>query len=199
MQDEDQVALLEAENGLRQFDEVLRIAGSSFTSRSLNLTPELICHLNMMAVLGIRRSAGKFRTVEIQITNTDHEPPPASDVPQHVKNMCGYVNEHWNSTGDDLYDALHLSAYVMWRLNWIHPFRDGNGRTSRAVSYLVLTVRLGQLLAGKPTIADQIVDNKTPYYVALDRADAAWKQGRLDVSAMQELIGRLLEIQLSAE
>jgi Fic family protein len=85
----------------------------------------------------------------------------------------------------------------MWRVNWIHPFRDGNGRTSRAASYLVLTVRLGQILPGEPTIADQIVENKIPYYDALDDADAAWRQQRLDLSAMEHLIEKLLEKQLS--
>lgn len=86
----------------------------------------------------------------------------------------------------------------MWRLNWIHPFRDGNGRTSRAVSYLVLTIRLGQILGGEPTIPDQIVDNKLPYYDALDDADAHWRDSRLDLTVMQRLIERLLEKQLDS-
>src|SRR5437660_648445 len=113
--------------------------------------------------------------------------------------MCRYVNEHWRAADEDLKDALHLAAYLMWRLNWIHPFRDGNGRTSRAVSYLILTIRLGQILGGKPTIADQIVDNKDPYYKALDDADAAWKENRLDLTAMEKLLNRLLEVQLASQ
>jgi len=102
-------------------------------------------------------------------------------------------------SSDDLADAVHLAAYVMWRINWIHPFRDGNGRTARAVSYLILNIRLGQLLTGEPTIADQIVENKIPYYDALDDADAAWKDQKLDVSTMEKLITRLLEKQLSSD
>ncbi|HET9282483.1 MAG TPA: Fic family protein [Candidatus Angelobacter sp.] len=51
--------------------------------------------------------------------------------------------------------AIHLAAYVIWRLNWIHPFADGNGRTSRALSYLVLCTRLGERLPGTVTIPDQ--------------------------------------------
>lgn len=198
IKDEDQVALTEAANGLQQFDEVLRIAEAAIKTKQFQLTPEMVKELNRLAVQNVRRSAGQFRTVPISITNTLHEPPPANEVPSHVAEMCNYVNQHWRKAGKDLQDAFHLAAYLMWHLNWIHPFRDGNGRTSRAVSYLVLTVRLGQILGGQPTIPDQIVDNKDPYYKALDDADAAWRGGRLDLGAMEDLLNRLLENQLGS-
>lgn len=86
----------------------------------------------------------------------------------------------------------------MWRLNWIHPFADGNGRTSRIASYVVLSIRAGAILPGTPTIPDQIVDNRNPYFDALDAADLAWKEGRVDVSKMEELLGALLARQLTS-
>lgn len=106
--------------------------------------------------------------------------------------MCDYVNGQWDAT-----TPIHLAAYVMWRLNWIHPFADGNGRTSRVVSYLVLSVRAGSLLPGTPTIPDQIVDNRKPYFDALDSADRAFREGRVDVSKMEALLGTLLANQLA--
>lgn len=84
----------------------------------------------------------------------------------------------------------------MWRLNWIHPFADGNGRTARIVSYVVLSIRAGTVLPGTPTIPDQIVDNRIPYFEALDAADAAWKERRLDVTQMENLLAGLLAKQL---
>jgi fido (protein-threonine AMPylation protein) len=33
-----------------------------------------------------------------------------------------------------------------------HPFADGNGRTARAVAYVVLGIKLDSLLSGAPTI-----------------------------------------------
>ena len=105
--------------------------------------------------------------------------------------MCDYVNSH----GDDR-TAIHLAAYVMWRLNWIHPFTDGNGRTSRIVSYVVLGARLKSVLRGKNTIPDQIVDNRTPYFEALEAADRAWREERIDVSKMEELLEGMLAVQL---
>jgi Fic family protein len=87
----------------------------------------------------------------------------------------------------------------MWRLNWIHPFADGNGRTARILSYVILSIRAGFVLPGAPTIPDQIVDNRTPYFEALDAADAAYKHGRvIDLTKMEELITSLLARQLAS-
>lgn len=94
--------------------------------------------------------------------------------------------------------AIHLAAYVMWRLNWIHPFTDGNGRTSRIVSYVVLCIALESVLRGKNAIPDQIVDNRRPYFEALERADAAWREERIDIEAMEALLEDMLAVQLKS-
>ena len=86
----------------------------------------------------------------------------------------------------------------MWRLNWIHPFADGNGRTSRAISYVVLCIRAHSLLPGTPTIPEQIVANRQPHFDALDAADAAARRDQIDVSAMETLLDQMLARQLTA-
>jgi Fic family protein len=196
--DEDQVAAMEARNGLLQFDEVLRLVEHAAQVQQIEITPKLISQLNRLAIQGIRRSAGSLRTIGVQILNTPHQPPPHEEVDKLLGEMCSYVNRNWRSRNDDLADALHIAAYLMWRLNWIHPFRDGNGRTSRAVSYLTLSVRIGHLLPGSPTIADLIVENRQPYYEALDEADAAWQRGIVSVGAMEALLQRLLKAQIES-
>ncbi|WP_373653371.1 Fic family protein [Schlesneria sp. DSM 10557] len=185
--DPNEVAFLEAQNGLRQFDEVLRLIRES--NWRFNLTPELVKDLQWFATKGIWSSAGRFRQHPVSITNTPHSPPPPEDVPQLVYEMCEYANSKIDS-------PFHVSAYLMWRLNWIHPFGDGNGRTSRAVSYLALSIGLQTELPGSPTVPELIVGAKQPYYAALDAADAAWQRGDVDVSEMESLLNRLLEQQL---
>jgi len=106
--------------------------------------------------------------------------------------MCEYVNSNWDRS------PLHLSAYVMWKLNWIHPFSGGNGRTSRAASYLVLCAKLGYRVPGTNTIPEQIVANRQPYYEALDAADAAHSRGTIDLAAMETLLEHALAVQLSS-
>ena len=119
-------------------------------------------------------------------------PPKAHLVPGLMEEMCDYVNEHWTEA-----QALHLCAYVMWRLNWIHPFVDGNGRTSRAVAYLVLCSKVGYALPGSRTLPEQISANKTPYYNALEAADEALRStGEIDVSVMEKLLDEYLAEQL---
>jgi Fic family protein len=81
-------------------------------------------------------------------------------------------------------------------MNWIHPFSDGNGRTARTVSYVVLSIKLDGLLPGTPTIPEQIAADKQPYYKALEQADIAWASGEIDVAALEEMLTNMLARQL---
>lgn len=183
-------ALLEAKNGLLQYDLVVQLAASAKGS-SFSLTPSALLDLQRVAIQNIYTCAGTFRTLPVHIDGTTHNPPPAEKVPALVRDMCAYVNDNWKKT------ALHLSSFIMWRLNWIHPFAGGNGRTSRACSYLVMCVRAAQLFPGTKTIPDQIVEHRDPYYAALDAADMAWeKTGQVDVLVMEALLEKLLAAQL---
>jgi Fic family protein len=183
----------EAANGLRQFDAGKGAAQEAIDRQAFKLRPSLILGLHREALAGISLFAGNYRPSSVKISKSSHEPPPAHLVPELVEDLCEYINENWKTA-----TPLHLAAYVMWRLNWIHPFADGNGRTSRIVSYVVLMVRSGFILPGTPTIPDQIVSDRRGYFGALDRADASWKEGSLDVTAMEELLGGMLARQLAA-
>jgi Fic family protein len=110
--------------------------------------------------------------------------------PVHL-DLCDYVNENWRTK-----PPIHLAAYCLWRLNWIHPFTDGNGRTARALCYLVLCVSLGYKLPGANTIPDQISKDKSPYYKALESADLECKNERVDLSQLQDYLSELLANQL---
>ncbi|MDQ2949871.1 MAG: Fic family protein [Acidobacteriota bacterium] len=189
--DADQKATLEARNGLIQFDEVIRLVEEA--KQDFMLRPSIIQRLQRLAIKDIYTCVGNFRTGPVYINGTTHQPPDPDTVSEHVEEMCDYVNKKWAESA-----PLHLAAYLMWRVNWIHPFAGGNGRTSRAVSYLVLCARLGYSLPGTVTIPDQIVFNREPYYQALDAADAAWASGTLDVSVMEQLMAEMLANQLSS-
>jgi Fic family protein len=184
----------EARNGLRQYDAGIKSIQTALDRGEFKLRPSLILTLHREALAGISSYAGNYRPAGVEIEGSKHQPPGAHLVPELVEELCDYVNEHWGEPAN----AIHLASYVMWRLNWIHPFADGNGRTSRITSYVVLSIRAGYVLPGTPTIPDQIVDNRTPYFDALDAADIAYGQGRIDVSKMEELIGGLLAKQLTA-
>ncbi len=187
-----QKAELEAQNGLLQFDEIVRIISEIEQGTKFRLRPSMIQSLHRIAIQDIYICAGTYRNHEIQINGTDHQHPEWQNISPLVEDLCDYVNDHWDST-----TPIHLSSYVMWRINWIHPFAGGNGRTSRAVSYVVLCSKLGYRLPGTLTIPDQIIKNRKPYYAALDAADHAWQNNNLDVLLMEELLSTLLARQLS--
>jgi Fic family protein len=190
---DDERAELESRNALQQFDrlvELIRAATAPGAPR-FRLRPSTLQELNRFVVRGTRKAPGAFRTVSIEISGSTHEPPEWTEVARFVDDMCDYVNENWTAKS-----PIHLSAYVMWRLNWIHPFADGNGRTSRAASYLVMCASLGYLVPGHTLIPHRIAANKLPYWKALEKADEADKAGSVDVTAMEGLLEDLLEAQL---
>lgn len=51
-------------------------------------------------------------------------------------------------------------------------------------------------MPGDLTIPEQIAQNKTPYYKALESADLELKKGRIDVSALEQLLNAHLANQL---
>jgi Fic family protein len=89
-----------------------------------------------------------------------------------------------------------LASYGLWRLNWVHPFIEGNGRTARAVCYYLLCARSGMLLPGNKIVPERIRENRAPYYTALQAADRAWNDGHYDLSVMEAYLAGLLQAQL---
>lgn len=192
--DPEALAQQEARNGLRQFDAVMEMVEYFLhPERSFRFRPSQILHLHRIALEGISSYAGNWRPAGIEIGGSRHQPVGAHQVPEMVEELCDYVNSNWAPQ-----NALHLAAYVMWRLNWIHPFTDGNGRTSRAASYLILSLRTGYVLPGKKTIPDQIAEDRTPYYKALESVDRHWVDGVLDLTEMEALLSSMLAVQLLA-
>lgn len=184
-------ALAESRNALRQFEVGMQILEKWFESGALSrLRISDLLLLNRVVLEGINRFAGTFRATPIKIRGSSHQPPDPTQVPIFTEDFCDYIN--LNTTKS----AVHLAAFALWRLNWIHPFSDGNGRTARMISYMLLCRGLGYRIPGTRTIPEQIAEDKLPYYHALEEADAAFIKGRIDVSAVERLLEEKLAQQL---
>lgn len=192
--DPDERAAREARNGLRQFDRVIELVDYFLDpERPFRLRSSHLLTLHREALDGLSNYAGNFRPAAIAIGGSKHQPVGAHQVPEAVEDLCDYVNENWTTKS-----AIHLAAYCLWRLNWIHPFTDGNGRTSRALSFMVMCIRLGYRVPGTNTIPAQISADKAPYYKALEAADMAWREGKVDLSALENYLSHLLAQQLAS-
>ncbi len=182
----------EIENGFRQYDLTLNVIRYYLEpERPFALRVPLILDLQKEAVAGIEAEPGEIRRNSVGIHESAHTPPPPHLVPMHLTEFCDYINDNWHER-----TAFYLSAYAMWRLNWIHPFTDGNGRTSRALSYALLCIKLGYILPGTPTIPQQIEADNSHYILALEGADLAARGGGEDVGEMERMIRAMLAKQL---
>jgi len=197
IKDPEEKARREASNALIQADRVRDYVLQSIDRDGhFKLRPSTLLDLNRCAIEGLDAYSGNWRPGGVTINKSKHEPPDGYLVPELVEDLCDYVNEGWSEKS-----AVHLAAVVMWRLNWIHPFTDGNGRTSRAAAYLVLCARERFWMPGGYTIPEQIVKNRQPYYDALEDGDANFeKLGQLNenvVPEMENLLASMLAKQLA--
>jgi Fic family protein len=137
--------------------------------------------LNHVAVANISQFGGRFREEPIYVGN--HKPPHFKEVSDWMDRFISTVQENWY-----IWTATELAAYGLWRLNWIHPFIEGNGRTARAVCYYLLCVRSGSLLPGRKIVPERIREDRKAYERALIAADRAWDEGHLDFTAMEDYL-----------
>jgi Fic family protein len=77
------------------------------------------------------------------VTVGPYQPPEHYRVGALMEDFVNTVNREWEKS-----DPVVLAAYVLWGLNAIHPFINGNGRTARAACYFVLCLKAGQWLPG---------------------------------------------------
>jgi predicted NUDIX family phosphoesterase/fido (protein-threonine AMPylation protein) len=107
--------------------------------------------------------AGCFRSSEVQVGT--HFPPPAYDVAVNIANYCLDLAARIPHANDGESIAA-LLAWADWRFQWIHPFKDFNGRVGR-----ILLVALCFKLNLPPAIPAADDDSRTCYFNALRDAD----------------------------
>lgn len=147
--------------------------------------------LNYAAVAKIAQFGGRYREEPIYVGN--HRPPHFKDVANHMDRFFSVIHENW-TTHDR---PTLLPAYALWRLNWIHPFVEGNGRTARAACYYLICLKQGRLLPGKKIVPERIRESRAPYYAALQAADRAWDEGQFNVTQLADYLAVLLKAQLA--
>lgn len=181
------------ENGERQIAHALERVEAALPDGRCVVDDALLCALHGLAMDGLIDEPGAIRVDDVVIRGSGHRPPPWQQVRAHLDEFYTYVNQSHH-------DAIHVAAYTLWRINWIHPFApDGNGRVSRAVALVVLFARLRRMppaKVGRPTFLHRLAQQKYAYLDALEAADAAWARSEVDVSALESLLEEVLAQQL---
>ncbi|MBK9016669.1 MAG: Fic family protein [Saprospiraceae bacterium] len=129
-------------------------------TRHEDVTKRTLMELHGLILKSIdRENAGRWRTVPVRITGSQHEPPQ----PFMLDKMMEDYFIHYSRQQGRMHPVI-LAAEMHERLVSIHPFIDGNGRTSRLVMNLIL-------LRNGYTIANLKGDNtsRLAYYQALEK------------------------------
>jgi fido (protein-threonine AMPylation protein) len=136
------------------------------TAEAMQITPEWICAIHRQIAGELFPDwAGRFRNTDVQVGT--HLPPRAFEVPVQVRNYCLDLAErlHHLPGVESIADFL---AWADWRFQWIHPFKDFNGRVGR-ILLVALSYKLN-LPPINPAAGD--ASGRRAYFDALRAADA---------------------------
>lgn len=131
-------------------------------------------HLMTDKTMQSPEDAGRIRNnndvvVENGITHeTMHIPPSYEEIPQFIDDLCSFFNE------DNPHQFIHpviRGIIVHFMISYVHPFADGNGRTSRAMFYWYM-LRQGYWLTEYLSISRVIANSKKSYEKAFLYAEA---------------------------
>jgi len=118
---------------------------------------------------------GQYRQVNLEISKSTHKPPEWLKVNEYMEELLDFVNKDDSPKYDLLKTAIAHHRFV-----WIHPFRNGNGRTVRLFTYAMLVkagfnVNVGRII--NPTAV--FCSNRNDYYHFLSDADKGKESGML--------------------
>lgn len=106
---------LAVSNGNRQYDFLRSIVHAAVAIQRPFLSAHIIKALNFQAITCLHTNAGEYRPCPVCVGN--HTPPEHYQVEALMEDFVNIVNRTW-----ELSDPVALAAYVLWRLNYIHPF-----------------------------------------------------------------------------
>ena len=138
-------------------------------SGKASLGRKSLLELHGLIMEGSDFERGEYRKGEVTIKNSDHKPPPPALVESSVDELFQWINRSAHE-----YSPIVMATILHHWLTWIHPFSDGNGRTTRMFFNFFLLQR------GYPMIIVKLED-RDAYYDALVTADSG------DISKLLEL------------
>lgn len=154
------------------------------------ISHQFIRELNFYAAHMLSPHPGVYRNQcqqNVYIRGTAHQPPSFERVPEEMDAFLSTIQKMRSSEA-----PLIVAAYALWRLNWIHPFVQGNGRTSRALCSFLVNQGYNKWLPGTPLV-ELIRDNRDEYCELLRVTDETADENKMaDLSKLVAFLERLL-------
>jgi Fic family protein len=120
---------LEARNHPDAIDYVEKLVQKEAT-----INQDDILKVHALLMRGIDdQNAGKYRNGQVRVAGATFMPPPA----QKIQTMIGELLQTLSQNPDEL-RPIELAAFFHHKFVYIHPFLDGNGRTARLLTNVIL-------------------------------------------------------------
>jgi Fic family protein len=141
---------------------------SEYLSSGAPISEGLIREIHQRLVEGVRGGRampGAWRTIQNYVANSRtgeviYTPPPPGEVPALVRELVEWLR------GEETIHPVLVGGIAQFQLVHIHPFVDGNGRTSRLLSTLAL-YRAGYDFKRLFTISEYYDRDRAAFYAAL--------------------------------
>jgi Fic family protein len=166
---------------------------SSWLGHGGPITEGLVREIHKRLVEGVRGGSaapGEYRRVQNYVVNSAtgaavYTPPPAHDVPVLMRELV-----EWLNAPGGVHPVL-ASGAAQFQLVHIHPFLDGNGRTSRLLSTLCL-YRAGYDFKRLFTVSEYYDRDRAAFY----RAIQGVREQGMDLTGWLEFFTQGLATQL---
>ena len=184
---------VEADNSERYYHFLRTLIRAALVTQAPQLSDWRIQAINYQAIVLLHPTAGQYRTTNVVVSDRQgvvrYRPPAPELVPDLMSEFISQVNDAWAD-----WPELRLAAYALWRINSVHPFVNGNGRTARAVCYLTLCLKTGGLLPSRPNRPFLLELLGGPYHTEYEQA-LMWADDG-DLIPLMSLIGQLVRQQI---
>lgn len=130
--------------------------------QDIEISERTIKEIHALILHGIdRENVGRYRTVPVMISGSAHMPPQ----PYLIEKQMEDFMIRFKQMEKEMVHPVLVAAYLHDELGRIHPFIDGNGRTSRLLMNLYL-LRNGYVIITLKGSNDE----KVNYYMALEKS-----------------------------
>jgi len=155
--------------------------------QEIEISERVIKEIHSLVLRGIEKeNSGQYRRVPVLISGSKHIPPQPLELDKQMKEFLTWFEENKNV----LHPVL-MASQLHLRLVTIHPFVDGNGRTSRLLMNLFL------IQNGFPiVIIKGDTESRLSYYEALENSQVNGSDDfdMFIVEYTNQSLNRMLEI-----
>ena len=174
---------------------------SKYLGKDDPVSEGIVRELHKILVKGVRgenADPGNYRKIQNYVVNSRtrevvYTPPPPLDVPHLMREFT-----EWVSKAEDVSPIL-VAGIAQFQFVHIHPFIDGNGRTARLLSTLIL-YKTGYDFKRLFTISEYYDKDRPSYYQAIQTV----RKNNMDMTTWLEyfvdgLRSQMTEIQAKGE